>query len=300
MTLLLGLWICESVLGSDCIPIQRLVKKLECELSSKDFRTTFDPLRYDSKLLLWTYQLLSAYRCRACGIEAFVQQIGGEFAKLREIPIRLIGEGLLLSQLGIVPTPPVPWLTREHIYVDQVFPLRLKTPQLLLLCANVAAASHFGLRSLKTRPPVRLMLKELLPPLLLQSLRNYDLDHGTTILRTMRYAGLMNNWAFRLGLSFLINQQDALGKFGGLSWKEAIAITKPDGVNPEDVITRLHLPLTVSCLWALAESLYPHFTLIRAFSCQDTPAVLMRSESSGCDWRVMVGRPPPNYVSVIR
>ena len=257
LTLLLGLWICKSASKDDTVPMQNLVKQLECKLNSEEFRQAFDPFRYDFKLLLLTYQILSQYNCCADWLESFLKQVAVEFSKLSEIPFNLIGEALLLSQLGFVEPPSVPPLTRQHICGDRVSPLRLDRSQLVLSCDSIANASHFGLRRLRTSAWVRLMLRETLPPLLLQSLRHYDLELGATILRTMRYAGLANDRVFQLGLLFLLDQQNEQGYFGRLS-KEAVAITECGAVSPEDVTARLYLPITVCCLWALAECMRPN------------------------------------------
>jgi hypothetical protein len=272
-TLVLGLWICDRVLRDQSVSMEPLLEKLERKLNSEEFRQTFDPFRYDSKLLLLTHELLSLYNCRVDVIESFVNLVASEFAKLGDIPVRLTGEALLLSQLGLVAPPPVPLLRNEYICADSMSLLRLDRSQLVGVCANVAAASHFGAKPLRAHTPVRLVLKELLPSLLFQGLRDYDLELGATILRTMRYAGLINDWAFRLGVVFLIDQQDKQGPFGRLS-REAIALAD-SGIAQEDVTARLCLPVSVSCVWALAEALHPDFTLMS--SCAPDHSVMSAS-----------------------
>lgn len=264
MTAVLGLWICRIAANDDSIPMDLATEKLENNLRSAEAAGTFDPFAYDSKLLLAMFELLAVYNRDSSGIERFARLIGSEIGRLATIPPRLIGESLLLSQRGFVKSPYVPLLKAGDISVNGVSLLRMERPDLLLVCGRIAAASHFGLKSLKAEPGVHLVLKELLPPLLFQTLRDYDLELGATILRTMRYSGLRMSRAGRLGTLFLMDQQDGQGRFGHLS-KEALGLSESGTIVPDELATRLYLPTTVSCLWALAETVYGNFTLMDSF-----------------------------------
>jgi hypothetical protein len=270
LTLMLGLWICKAAPGDDSIQMGPLAANLANAIDLASSGEGFDPFRYDAKLLLLAHQLLSSYGFHVTAIESFASSIALGMGELGQVPSTLIGECLLLSQLGLVAPPAVPMLSRRSACLDGTSLMRLDRPEVVSICNNVAAASHFGLKPLRSESGMRSMLKELLPPRLLQALRQYDLELGATILRTMRYTtGPNNAWEFRLGVSFLTDQQDKKGRFGWLS-REETAVAEAGVIAPEDVTTRLYLPITVSCLWALAESLFAKFTLIG--SC--TPARL--------------------------
>jgi hypothetical protein len=261
MTVALGLWICKSAVNDDSISMQLIAEKIESGLASAESRGTFEPFAYDSKLLLLIFELLAVHNCRSPGIERFAKLIASEIGSLQTIPPRLIGEALLLSHHGLCAPPAVPLLRTHDISVHGMSLLRMERPDLLSMFGGIAAASHFGLGFLTAERPVHLMLKELLPSLLLQTLREYDLDLGATILRNMIYVGLRGCRAFQLGVEFLMDQQDSQGRFGRLA-KEAGALCESGTIDADDVTTRLYLPITVNCLWALAESVYPSFTLV--------------------------------------
>jgi hypothetical protein len=91
---------------------------------------------------------------------------------------------------------------------------------------------------LAASPGARMVLKVMLPPLLYQPLRDYDLESGAAVLRAMSYAGPTGSWAFRLGLSFLTHQQDAQGRFGYLG-KESRAIVASGELAAADLSERL-------------------------------------------------------------
>jgi hypothetical protein len=80
----------------------------------------------------------------------------------------------------------------------------------------------------------------------------------------MRYSGLTGEPAFALAVTFLITQQDPAGRFGRLA-TESAALTQSSTIRPGDLDTRLYLPITVNCLWSLAEAIFDDFTLLNSF-----------------------------------
>jgi hypothetical protein len=60
---------------------------------------------------------------------------------------------------------------------------------------------------------------------------------------------------FQLGIHYLLGQQRTDGRFGYMG-VEAAPLEKSPGSN---TTYRIYLPVTVSCMWALAEALTPRF-----------------------------------------
>ena len=125
---------------------------------------------------------------------------------------------------------------------------------------NIAAATRFGQQPLRADVEIQRYLGRLLPVILLQTLRDYDLEMGTILLRTICYLDLPRTKAIDLAIEFLIDQQQSDGRFGYLAIESA-GIARSTELGSVDITSKLYLPITVACLWSLAETLVPRFNL---------------------------------------
>ncbi|MGW5678417.1 hypothetical protein ACWEV4_25645 [Streptomyces sp. NPDC003860] len=121
------------------------------------------------------------------------------------------------------------------------------------LCNTVAGATLFGARKAPGTDPGLLLA---LPVLLLQKLSEYDLILGTTLLRTLAYLDVPDPEAVDWARRYLESQQQSDGRFGYYARELA------EGPELRTVDQNLHLPVTVSVLWALAETSVPGFQLV--------------------------------------
>ena len=100
----------------------------------------------------------------------------------------------------------------------------------------------------------------VVPVWMLSSLREYDLELGALLLRTMGYLKLRRDPVLREGLDFLLVQQQPDGRFGFLG--REVARRRGAGAR-RDAVWALYVPITLCCLWALAEASNPRFVLLQ-------------------------------------
>lgn len=254
LRILLGYWICECVLQSAAAPrgVTELMRHVESRLCTQSGARNFEPLRYDARLLLLAHHILSVCGCRTYGIETFAQQLAAAVKERLIVPLRCVGEALLLARLGYGEYPPIPTLEPRDAGTDAFCLLRGDEEQILSVCQNIGAATHFGSQRLRATAGVRSYLGHMLPIILLQSMREYNLELGALVLRTIRYLRITGNQALSVAISFLMDQQLVDGRFGHFGI-EAAKISELEGKDSSQVANELYLPITVSCLWTLAE-----------------------------------------------
>ncbi|GLV59270.1 hypothetical protein KDH_60970 [Dictyobacter sp. S3.2.2.5] len=130
------------------------------------------------------------------------------------------------------------------------------------LAKNIAAATQFGQVTRGLEADSLRTLSSLLPILMLDSFRDYNLEAGMQILRSMRYLHLYDHKSRGAGLNFLLAQQQADGRFGFLSHELTQLNPEEQQASPDLYV---YLPLTVSFLWTVAETAHPQFVLAQSF-----------------------------------
>jgi len=128
---------------------------VQSRLYAESEARTFDPFRYDAKLLLLAHNILSMYGHHTYSIDDFAQRVAAAFNELPSIPLRCIGEALLLARLGYGKYPPIPTLEAHEAGTDALCLLRADENQIRSVCQNIAAATHFGLQPLQAAAGVR-------------------------------------------------------------------------------------------------------------------------------------------------
>ena len=240
---MLGIWTCDRALGEDSAELGSLV-----EIALARLRIPEDLHRVDPKLLLICLQAIEREERASAAIRAFPASIALSISKLSSIPARHAGVAVVLYELGF------PGIRLRTL------PLAEEPDTDLLLCGGseivrqvcgaVAAESHFGAQRIGRRRFVS--LRRVLPALLLQTLRSYDLDTGAMLLRTARYLDLPSRGRLDECVSFIMDQQTREGRFGFYAIERA-AIRESSDLPDFDDDLSLHLPVTSSCAWALAE-----------------------------------------------
>ncbi len=252
---LLGLWICDRLLNS--------VKNSRHEIFARDLASQLEqPISlslssYDSKLLL-----LSLCIIRSCGYSAPVLE-----KHCRKMAVALImnaggrkhiGEAILLQRLGL-------WNDGVCSDVPAVLhslslkALHYDTSQIRNIITSIYVMTGFGTSECPWFPR-KWLLSFIIKVLLIDTLNNYDLATGAMLVRAGIYLGLTNDRALRDAQSFLLIQQLPNGQFG--QYHAQVGALQEAGL---DECLDLYLPLTVSCVWALAELADPSF---RVFLCR--------------------------------
>lgn len=257
LKMILAVWICERASGltEPSFDFQHLVRRVSKMLREQH---GFDPLLHDAKLLLLCQCVLSKWASPDPKIDAFSRQIAHELRIQRPIPLRYSGEALLLSRLGYRLAVPTYRLDGNGGGLTAFELITSDKKQLIVVCNNVSAATHFGREPYNITAATRRNMLLVLPHVLIQSLRDYDLETGAVLLRAMSHMAIAKSRDVSAAIGFLVQQQREDGRFGFFSSETARI---HEGQKSFDDLTQLYLPITLSCLWSLAEVLIPGFSL---------------------------------------
>ncbi|CAM4066007.1 DUF6895 family protein [Nocardiopsis rhodophaea] len=134
--------------------------------------------------------------------------------------------------------------------VDSPFAaLRADPAVLLRAAAEVGSATAYGTEVDRLPTDTRAAWSEVLPIALATAVRGHDLDAGAALLRACAFLGLTEHTVVRGAAAFIAARQRPDGGFGGA----AAEIEAPGDAE-------VRLPLTVTCVWALAELRRPELT----------------------------------------
>ncbi len=114
---------------------------------------------------------------------------------------------------------------------------------------EVCAATVFGTKKLPCSEATLEMLKTAFSAWTLNSLYEYKLDLGAFLGRTLSYLDSVDPRTTNEVYQFILFQQQPDGRFGYLANEASKMKSKKDFNEKYD----LYLPVTVSCLWTIAE-----------------------------------------------
>ena len=262
LKVLLGLWLCErSTKSGEIYPaLHTFMEYVQHRLYLEDDKGNFDPCKYDSKLLLICYNLLSSFSYRPYGIERFAERLAIALSEFSPIPSAYSGEAMLLNPSYPLVRPSAQRLEAEAVGGSGQQLLRCSREELLSACNAITRATLFGQQPLETEAYVLRFISLTLPILMLESLRQYDLEMGALLLRTIRHACLPMTEEVGMAIDFLKNQQQLDGRFGYFSYEVATMVRSSDGQSIDPAYD-LYVPITLSCIWSLAELTLCEFNL---------------------------------------
>lgn len=271
---LVGCWICEKALAlatNEDLPCTlSLAQEIQRHLDHKEQDPVSAFLQCDAALLLVSVGILRALHCASESLEFFIQNLLTSTKmhipqkQLQEQSVELFTIYLLLNQLRLYEAPgeytfhfPPAFLQMNVFQVEDAL--------IRSLAAEIAAATNHGQKTLIAEQEALSQLVVGLPIWTLFYLRQYNLEMGALLLRTMSYLHMKEDTAFQMGLSFICDQQQLAGYFGFLGLE--VSKLRMGKVNSSfDEVLDLYLPLTLSCLWTIAEAIPPNFVLFRSVS----------------------------------
>jgi len=256
---LLGLWIAARALESTSDDgVEELASVISQQLAG-----SHDALipSFDSKLLL-----LALYILRKCGrpgyaLETYGRKVADAFREDARAHHDHVGEAIILSRLGLADHPNGDANASPHATALDFLNGDLEA--IRKLSTRICAATHFGTREAPSFPGRR-QIAFVTKILLIDALNSYDVATGATLLRLVAYLGSTNEAVIGDAQLFLLLQQQPDGHFGQYDLH-----AKALGEAGLDASFDLYLPLTVSCMWALAE------TAIRRFRVFSLPSLAL-------------------------
>jgi hypothetical protein len=177
---------------------------------------------------------------------------------LDELPASVVAEEfyaarMLLAAVGLFSEPP----PSESTFAPDLFSLMMGDEKTTRnLTSRIESLTCYGTYSVKAS----VELDAVLECLMMAALRRYNMELAGTLLRSLLYLGKREGLAIRTALQFILNSHNADGSFG--FFDEEIKQLRKDGPEPYASL-RIHLPVSLSCLWTLAEANLENYRLFR-------------------------------------
>jgi hypothetical protein len=264
--LLIGCWVAERGLEADDRKASvALARDIGRRLDGCDqAQVLAGVLECDAAAVLCCAGIMRAVGSECASLERFASQIGETLQALAEEPGEdsgLYSSRYLLHRLGLH-SAPLKHSLDPALLAAEANAFLADGDVVRSVVADIAAATDFGRRPPSTAPDILNVLTAVIPCWFLFYLRQYNLELGTPVFRAAVYLNLPPNRAMRESLDFLVAQQQPDGRFGFLGPDLHKLRSAKAGLNSTwDV----YLPITVSCLWAIAEATNPSFRLYDSF-----------------------------------
>jgi len=261
--ILLGLWICEQGLLEHAEPssTRRYAHKVGRYIP-EDTDDVADLFSSDPTLALFSLGILRFFNIRNRQLELFATHLSrllqehSDQDDLEANELFLIR--FLLQRLRL--HSPLPSYSLKEIAPGDLINADDRT--IGNVVKNITAATHYGQAAPATKKDFLQALSTLLPVLMLDYFRLYNLEIGMQILRAMRYLHPGENKGWEGGLKFLVAQQQYNGRCGFFA-HEMAQLHMSEAKYEQDF--QLYLPLTVSFVWTIAETAHSQFILAQSF-----------------------------------
>lgn len=260
-TIIVGLWLCGQISDGNTGALTRALSARASLLGMLDAQgpTTFLKTPTAS---CYALAILRGLGCESSGLERFAKRAGEVLARAETAgsapgyyEVRRI-----LWRLGLAQKPASLSPVQLEGVLEHMTPgaSRQETDHLV---TAVASATDCGTRPVTT-PGNRQRhgFDELLLGIAMYELRQYDLDSGTRLLRTLLYLGLDECTMFNACVEYIYLQQRAEGAFGFFG----PVVDADAAIGSVDEALRVLVPTTLSCLLVLAECNQPGWRLARA------------------------------------
>lgn len=262
LQILVGLWICEQGLIEDQSYTRTMAYAQKVnQYIPEDPEEALDFLYADPALALFSLGILHSFDIQNRQIELFATKISELLREHTDQDEKEANElflvRFLLRRLHL--HPPLPAYKLRELPPSTL--IQADDTTIVMLIKNIAAATQFGQVTYSMDTDAIRSLSSLLPVLMFDYFRSYNLEAGMQILRCMRYLHLYDNQSWTPGLNFLLAQQTD-GRFGFLAYELTQLEATEQQVSPDLYV---YLPLTVSFLWTIAEASHPQFVLARSF-----------------------------------
>ena len=248
LQLALGYQICQSYLGKKPNNINRTMQSFVSEIDKKE--TEIDSSTCDPLLALLVNSVLKGQNLTSLRLNNFTQAVSkvmqGDTLNQAQGNADLFQTLFLLNKMGSIKSTPQQ-ITLKDRPTD--FWVKADEPIMRSIGAEVAGATVFGSMNPSCSEITLKTLQTAFSAWALHTLYELNLNLGTFLARTLNYLGSDEQTINEL-YQFLLFQQQPDGRFGYLA-NEAYKMRTLGHAFSEEF--ELYLPVTVSCLWTLAE-----------------------------------------------
>jgi hypothetical protein len=250
----IGVYLCDALDGVKAHPLSLKIASYLSEYIQH--RATIDSSNTTTKLLL-AICILSEYDVAVTHMRQFAIQRAAILSNLKIISPNEYAQALLLCRMGFLSFPRLMKLKITQNRRDPIYWLLANEEELQLLCDWLGAGSQYGKQPICAAPGNLEGLARIMPVLILQRLRFYNLTLGANLLRSLTYLNTIGQEVTRWPLKFLEAQQRNDGSFGFFAFDEGYSENQNKNRNNTDI----YLSTTLNCLWTIAEMRISRFRL---------------------------------------
>jgi len=237
--------------------LQEIASNIKFSLDQQ-LKSDFSSANLDPALVLLSDAIFGRLKLKCDILEGFVDEIANAL-KLHNSTstmedISLFLSRFMLHKLGRIPMP----CLRQISSVEELTSRSYLDKQALYDTISYASArSCYGKNQVEDKDFLT-HIHAALSASMLGSMYSYNLDLALRLLRTMRYVSFHRTRSFAQAFNFLLSQQSHNGRFGFFA-PEVLQISKG---NPQyNSQEEIYLPITVSAMWTIAETIDPRFIL---------------------------------------
>ena len=260
--ILLGCWICDSLTGALGSEFPQTIRAIGTVLTHGGRQRRADWSKTPPTLALIAASLFARYQIyvdflhgnAGCVRQAHTFLASVPWGKARD-EVAFYEKRLLMHRMGCITKPKSATLT-EVVRFAQALPLADIGPGLEQLLGLISSATELGHRSVELETAC-VWMEDMVLGFAMSGLRKYELTAGCRWMRAARYLG-MDGERLAACLEFLRLHERPEGPFGYYATAEPPSVVKlPKTPLPCFIDTTLNLPVTVECLWTLAETTTP-------------------------------------------
>jgi hypothetical protein len=260
--ILLGCWICDSVTGSLDHLFPRDIKAIGTALIRERQRRQADWSKTPPTLKLIAASLFAHHGIQVDFLHADTGYVGQAQTFLASLGrgktkngIQFYEKSILMHKMGRI-AKPRPASLAEMVRFAQALPLTDTGTGREHLLGLISATTEFGQRTVALGG-ARTWLRDLVLGFAMAALRKYELIAGCRWMRAACHLA-MSGERLEACVEFLRLHQRPEGPFGYYDTTVQQAVVKLPGIAaPFFIGTSINLPVTVECLWTLAEVTTP-------------------------------------------
>lgn len=249
--IIVGLWLCGQILDGGASALATFLSARTALVAALDSQRA-DIFLKTPTASCYALAILRGLGYQTSGLEGFAATVSKALARTpraADSALEYHETRRILWRLGLASKPALVSPMQVARILEHTTPVvsRQETDRLV---AAVAAATDYGTRPIAAVIRERGEFDELLLGLAMYEIRQYDLDLGTRLLRSVLYLQMHKCAAFSACQEFIYLQQRPDGPFGFFG----PIVNSEASIGRLDEALRVLVPTTLSCLLVLAES----------------------------------------------
>jgi hypothetical protein len=247
--ILVGIWICTALNSGLLAELSHIAGRVAERLSTVKQWADLPPA-----LSILAYALLSRFGIAPPGLATFVRRLArvldANSANDPVLDLAFCEKRILLNQIGLVKSPVLLPFT-DSVQAARAMPLDAPKAAVETLLLYLSSCTGYGTRLVRVSAN-KAWVGELLSGLSVRFFRSSDILTACNLARNISYLGFSADSSRADLIDFVLLQRRPEGGYGFFGAADRSLSTASGGAFMAD--SDLYLPITLSCLWTLAEA----------------------------------------------